>query len=422
MRAVDLANSPAEAGLSDAAVRHMVMAAAAMAAKALTDTEQPAEGRLGTLLDAYGRVQAARGPAAPLSFSRFRRLLQGDLARLLPASVPAEEMDGVRLIDPDGDFDEDFFDLEIEQRVVLRALAKTTHGGRPASTRNLEAEMDQDRVFTALRKRMDQDAYVHGRSSLIRMPAGSDAQLRRLNLPSSVAEFYRPVSFDAMWDRWWFACPVCHWPMKVTVHGTRAGTRTGSVRCFHRPHAAWGATYSFRLPDAGRAPLLHPLSRPAAPSGAQAVLFPDLTGPVPEPVPEPVPVEGHKALARGVWRWTTVPGLVEVALFDALSERGLSVALWPELDAYDLQVAAGQGAGRTEFRIDVKDYTSALLLAKKIQADGGDRGGAEWLVVPDYRESSLDLVGTVAGEFGLKTTTASGIGELICKKAGAAWQ
>ena len=98
------------------------------------------------------------------------------------------------------------------------------------------------------------------------------------------------------------------------------------------------------------------------------------------------------------------------------------MALWPELDAYDLQVAAGQGAGRTEFRIDVKDYTSALLLAKKIQADGGDRGGAEWLVVPDYRESSLDLVGTVAGEFGLKTATASGIGELICKKAGAAWQ
>ncbi|MFE0733256.1 hypothetical protein ACFW2X_34520 [Streptomyces antibioticus] len=89
---MDLANSPAEAGLSDAAVRHMVMAAAAMAAKALTDTEQPAEGRLGTLLDAYGRVQAARGPAAPLPFSRFRRLLQGDLARLLPASVPAEEM------------------------------------------------------------------------------------------------------------------------------------------------------------------------------------------------------------------------------------------------------------------------------------------------------------------------------------------
>ncbi|WP_237557730.1 MULTISPECIES: hypothetical protein [Streptomyces] len=418
VRAVDLANSPAEAGLSDAAVRHMVMAAAAMAAKALTDTEQSAEGRLGTLMDAYGRVQAARGPAAPLSFGRFRALLRGDLARLLPAAVPAEEMDGVRLIDPDGDFDEDFFDLEIEQRVLMRALAKTTHGGRPASTRTLEAEMDQDRVFTALRKRMDQDAYVHGRSSLIRMPAGSDAQLRRLNLPSSVAEFYRPVCFDAMWDRWWFACPVCHWPMKVTVHGSRAGTRTGGVRCFHRPHATWGAAYSFKLPDAGRPPVLRPQSRPAAPSGAQAVLFPDLTG----QVPEPVPVEGHKALTRGVWRWTTVPGLVEIALFDALRERGLSVALWPELDAYDLLVTAGQGASRAEFRLDVKDYTSALLLAKKIQADGGDRGGAEWLVVPDYRESSLELVGSVAGEFALKAATASGIGELICKKAGAAWQ
>ncbi|MFI8991584.1 hypothetical protein ACIG63_42595 [Streptomyces antimycoticus] len=393
----------------------MVMAAAAMAAKALTDTEQSPEGRLGTLLDAYGRIQAAHGPASPLSFGEFRTLLQGDLSRLLPGRVPADELDGVRLISPDGYFDEDFFDLEIEQRVVLRALAKTTHAGRPASTRNLEAEMDQDRVFTALRKRMDQDAYVHGRSSLIRVPAGSDAELRRLNLPSSVAEFYRPIAFDAVWDRWWFACPVCRWPMKVTVHGTRA-RRTGSVRCFHRPHAAWGAAYSFKLPDAGRPPVLALLSRPVKPSGAEAVLFPDLSG----PVPEPLPVEGHKALSRGVWRWTTVPGLVEIALFDALSLRGLPVELWPELDAYDLRVTAGPDGA--EFRIDVKDYTSAILLAKKVQADGGDRGGAEWLVVPDYRASSLELLGTVAGEFGMKSAAASGLGQLICKKAGVAWQ
>jgi hypothetical protein len=306
---VELPNSSALAGLSDATVRHMVMAAAAMAAKALTDAEQPPEGRLRTLMDAHGRIQAARGPGRPLTFGAFRGLLAGDLSRLLPESVPAEEMEGIRLIASDGSFEEDFFDLEIEQRVVLRALAKTTRDGRQTSTQILEAEMDQDRVFSALRKRMDQDAYVHGRSSLIRTPAGSDKELRRLNLPSSVAEFYRPVTFDAAWDRWWFACPVCRWPMRVTLNAGRGGAKTGSVRCFHRPHAVWGASFTFKIPDLGRPPVLVPLSSPVRPAGEQAVLFPDLAG----RVPQPVPVEGHKALTRGVWRWTTVPGLVEMA-------------------------------------------------------------------------------------------------------------
>lgn len=393
----------------------MVMTAAAMAAKALTDAEAPPDARLRTLMEAHGRVLAARGPGMPLTFSAFRGLLTGDLAGLLPESVPAEEMDGVRLITADGDFEEDHFDLQIEQRVVLRALVKTTREGRTASTQILEAEMDQERVYSALKKRMDQDAYVHGRSSLIRTPAGSDRELRRLNLPSSVAEFYRPVSFDAVWDRWWFACPVCRWPMKVTVHAGRSG-KTGSVRCFHRPHAVWGAAFTFRIPDLGRPPVLVPGSPPARPAAPEhAVLFPDTAG----QVPEPVPVEGHKALARGVWRWTTVPGLVEVALYDALVARGLGVQLWPDLDAYDLGVQAG--AGGDVFRIDVKDYTSAILLAKKVQADGGDAGGANWLVVPDYRESSLPLLGAVCGEFGLGVATAGGIGALVCRKAGVAW-
>ncbi|NJP47760.1 hypothetical protein HCN08_30785 [Streptomyces sp. PRB2-1] len=395
----------------------MVMASAAMAAKALTDTEQPPEARLRTLMDAHGRVLAARSPGVPLPFGVFRELLSGDLSRLLPDTVPAEEMDGVRLIAPDGSFEEDYFDLQVEQRVVLRALAKTTREGRTTSTEILEAEMDQDRVFSALRKRMDQDAYVHGRSSLIRTPAGPDKDLRRLNLPSSVAEFYRPITFDAVWDRWWFACPICRWPMRVTVHARRGGARTGSVRCFHRPHTAWGAAFTFKIPELGRPPVLVPGPPPARPVGEQAVLFADTTG----HVPEPLPAEGHKALSRGVWRWTTIPGLVEIALYDALAERGLEPQLWPDLDAYDLYVRAGKGRAVREFRIDVKDYTSAILLAKKVQADGGDAGGADWLVVPDYRESSLPLLGRVCEEFDLDVATAGGIGALICRTAGVPW-
>jgi restriction endonuclease in pPIWI_RE module len=395
----------------------MVMAAAAMAANALTDTDQEPEGRVRTLMDGHGRILAARGPGNPLPFGVFRELLRGDLARLLPDGVPAEEMDGVQLITADGQFDDDLFDLEQEQRDVLRALAKTTRDGQSTSTALMEDEMDQDRVYSALKKRMSQDDYTHGRSSLIRTPAGSDAVLRRLNLPSSVAEFYRPISFAATYDRWWYPCPACRWPMKITVRGAGRRTRTGNARCFHRPHVAQGADYGFKLPELGRPPSLMPAPPPARPSGTATVLHPDTTG----HVPEPFPVEGHKALTRGVWRWTTVPGLVEIALFDALTQRGLAPVLWPDLDAYDLYIAVGEGAARTEFRIDIKDYTSSILLAKKVQADGGDVGGADWLAVPDYRASSVPMLSGVCKQFDLKVATAGDLGALVCQAAGAAW-
>lgn len=398
-------------------LRHQVLTAAAMAAQALTDTEQPPEGRLQTLMDAHGRILAARGPAGRMTFSCFRELLAGDLAQLLPDGVPAEEMDGVRLITPDGMYDDDLYDLEQEQRLVLRTLAKAVRRGRPASGDDLEAEMDQERVYAALKKRQDQAAYVEGRKALIQMPAGPDGKLRKLMLPSSVADFYRPVSHAATYDRWWFACPVCGWPMRITL-GRSRGAKTGSARCFHRPHTAQGAAYHFKIPSGGKPPSLVPAaSPPPLPPGNASVLFTDVRG----HIPQPVPVDGHKALTRGVWRWTTVPGLVEIALYQALADRGLKPALWPDLDAYDLHVEAGEGAGKAIFRIDLKDYSNPLLLARKVQADEGDAGGAQWLVVPDHRASSVPLLAAVCREFGLKVTTAGEIGAQVCQAGGALW-
>jgi len=147
------------------------------------------------------------------------------------------------------------------------------------------------------------------------------------------------------------------------------------------------------------------------------VLFTDVRG----HIPQPVPVDGHKALTRGVWRWTTVPGLVEIALYQALADRGLKPVLWPDLDAYDLHVEAGEGAGKAIFQIDLKDYSNPLLLARKVQADEGDAGGAQWLVVPDYRASSVPLLAAVCREFGLKVTTAGEIGAQVCQAGGALW-
>jgi hypothetical protein len=403
--------------LGDTQLRHQVLTAAAMAARALADTDQRPESRLEALLDAHGRILAARGPTSPMTFSRFRDLLTGDLARLLPDGVSAGEMAGVRLITPDGMYDDDQYDLEQEQRLVLRTLAKVVRRGRSASGDGLEAEMDQERVYEALMKRQDQAAYVEGRRALIQFPAGPDGKLRKLRLPSSVADFYRPIPHAATYDGWWFACPVCGWPMRITIARSGVG-RAATVRCFHGPHAAQGAAYHFKIPGKGTPPSLVPAaSPPPLPPGNASVLFADVRG----CVPEPVPVDGHKALTRGVWRWTTIPGLVEVALFGALEERGLKPVLWPDLDAYDLHVEAGSSPGRAVFRIDMKDYSSPLLLASKVQADGGDAGGAEWLVVPDYRASSVPLLRAVCREYGLQVATVGEIGALICREGGTPW-
>jgi hypothetical protein len=196
-----------------------------------------------------------------MTFSVFRDLLSGDLARLLPDGMPAEEMEGVRLITQEGLFDDDLYDLEQEQRLVLRTLAKAVRHGRSASGSGLEAEMDQERVYASLKKRQDQAAYVEGRKALIQMPAGADGKLRKLKLPSSVADFYRPISHAATYDRWWFGCPVCGWPMRITLARSR-GAKTGTARCFHRPHTTHGAAYHFKVPSGGKPPSLVPAASP----------------------------------------------------------------------------------------------------------------------------------------------------------------
>ncbi|WP_194905997.1 hypothetical protein [Catenulispora rubra] len=44
-----------------------------------------------------------------------------------------------------------------------------------------------------------------------------------------------------------------------------------------------------------------------------------------------------------IWRYTTVPGPAELALYKALRTRGLDAQLWPGLDAFDLHVSADGG-------------------------------------------------------------------------------
>ncbi|MEU2291899.1 hypothetical protein [Streptomyces bacillaris] len=418
------ARSTYVSSLHDAEVRHVVMTAAAMAARALTgsDSSTDPEVRLKEMMDAHARILWAWGPGKPLTFTKFREILTEDLSALLPNGVDAGEMSGFYAITGDGEFEEDSYDLEMEQRTVLEALEKASWNGRSAMGARVSDELHQTLVHRELLKGRSQESYCAWRSALIRTPAGPAGELRRLDLPAKLDEFYEPIRFDALYDqRWWFACPFCSWPMKITLHGEKRGS-AGKVRCFHRPHARQGARYEFRVPDSGKAPELRPVGRPLKPEGNASVLFKDITDRMPEPTPE----KGHRALVRGVWRCTTIPGIPELGLYDALStpavkKKGVVVALWPDMDTYDLLVTVTRKPGvRTEFKVDVKDYTYATLLADKITADRGDKGGADWLVVPDFRYDTVPMLEDVSRKW-MRVATAGDFGARVCKEAGATW-
>lgn len=403
--------------IEEVRVRYLVTRAALRAAKAMTMPGLEPQQRLGTLMECHGTMLAARGPLSPLPFGEFRGALRGDLAALLPGGVSALDLNGILVVDQDGQITEDALDVDLEQQMLLHTLRKLDRTAGSVSDRDLQSEIDQETAFTLLHKQGDQAVYEAGRKGLIRQPAGPVDDLSELRLPPLVADFYREISYDSVYrDRWWFACPVCRWPMRIVVR-RNAGTSVGAARCWHAPHADMGASYLFRLPADAGAPELLPEPSPPRPGGSEAILYPDLGE-----VPQALPAEGHKALARGVWRYTTVPGLPELALYDRLKERGLKVSLWPGLDAYDLLVEAGPKRGRkVPFKVDVKDYTSAATLASLVHAQEGDRGGAEWLVVPDYRAGQVPLLSGVCAKYGMQVAAASEFGEMVCEKAGVSW-
>ncbi|GAA1774243.1 hypothetical protein GCM10009681_52220 [Luedemannella helvata] len=402
--------------LGENRIRYLVTKAALHAAKAMTTPGLEPQQRLATLMECHGMVLAARGPESPLSFGEFRKAVRGDLGRLLPGDVDPLDLDGLRVVDADGQVTEDLFDLDLEQRMLLHALRTLNKTAGGVSTRDLQSEIEQETAYALLNRTGDQETYVRGRSDLIRVAAGSVSDLADLRLPPMVAEFYEDIPYGSVYDGYWFGCPICRWPMRVALN-RGAGGLVGSARCWHAPHAAMGATYIFRPTGDHGAPRLQPESAPARPGGRESVLYPDI-----ETIPDALPAEGHKALVRGIWRYTTVPGIPELSLHDRLAERGVDVQLWPGLDAYDLLVQVGRRrAKKRPFKVDLKDYTSAATLAQLVHAQEGDQGGAEWLVVPDYRHDQVPLLSGVCAKYGMKVATASEFGELVCEQSGVSW-
>jgi hypothetical protein len=354
-------------------------------------TEQGLDGseRMGQLIEAHGMLMAACGPGHQIRFAdligRVVGYQEGRPEDLLPEWIDVSGQPDSRLIDADGVLTGTGFDFRFEVPRVVRAAQKVGARAGRLTKADIDDEYNQEAVFSAIKGKH----YEHHRRKLITNPTVVIAAKADLNLPARAVGFYQPIAQYAQFrGKWWWPCPACRWPMKVTVKH-QSGRVTGKVRCLYPWHEQTGASYEFVARTSGdRPPRLDPMFEAHVPDGPFAQLWTGATG----QVPEAQQVEGHEALVRAVWRYTVVPGLPELALdralVAALAGTKWSAVVWPNGDQVDHWIDPGDGLPPM-FLADFKDYTWPTQLVRKLQIDGGDRGGAKYLVVPDHRKDQV---------------------------------
>lgn len=331
--------------------RRRVVTAALRAAYAMSARPTHPEGMreiarmTGVVMEAHG---PGSGPVTPMALVDALRRPLGDL----PIFANAEDGDGadvddalrrVVLLEPDGEgglrLSEAAHDLVCEHVVPLDEAAE--HDWLPSWTW-MSVDRIRERAFVAMTGPKDQHLYETTRRFLIEHPAGPEKKLQTAAVETGARMppgGYTPIPEDALYGTrdgaFWWPCPECRWPMAVTRE---------HVHCRYRPHSA---VYRVIEPRRGKPPTLTRIDE-----GPRAG------------TPEAVSAEDARCVAQGIWRFVVVPGSSELRIAERLTGLGADVALWPELDAYDLHVAFG-GA---EFRLDVKEYRSPNRLIADLRA------------------------------------------------------
>lgn len=225
-------------------------------------------------------------------------------------------------------------------------------------------EAAQKRVAHALselRQQEDGEAtYRAFRTGIIRHPIATLDEASRVvqSIRLGISDFYAEVQPQHLhpWDEesvsCLFPCPRCGYPMV---------RRQTQLRCASDLCFAHGAR--FLVERGGHRPL-----------GAL-------------PLPQPQLAQGRCVLRPGIWRYTLLPGIEELELYERLKAiKGAVVELWPQVDQYDLRVTTQDRL----WRIDFKDYSSCHRLAKAIEMMSIRQD--LWIVVPDRSKSFvLDL-------------------------------
>lgn len=232
-----------------------------------------------------------------------------------------------------------------------------------------------------------QQKYVAFRTSLIRQPVRRHTEAMRFT--SRYEDPEKGVRYGDLFedirqgqttggeDTCFYPCPRCGYPMQIETRGTLVYAACGSRDC--RQEGAQGR--------------VDPETGSWASSGGRTHQ---------EPVLADDP-EGEKRvqLAQGIWRYTTLPGLLEVDLKERIDRvNGARAELWPELDRYDLHVKKDDHT----WKVDVKNWTSVFQGAQHLpsrETSDVEAREVNWhdapsparetmhIVLPDHREPGV---------------------------------
>ncbi|GLW90626.1 hypothetical protein [Actinokineospora globicatena] len=354
--------------------RDQAVTACCQAAAALGDPDLPGEVKGRRLMSCLGVLAATHAIGAAPSMARFRAGLRGPLGSLLPDDVRTAELADLRLLDGDGHLTDEAEDLSREFRIPSAALEEHWPWDRVSVEQ-------RERQAHELLRRVSAADYVRYRAYLIEHPVG-DLHTLRHDWKTMVSDFYEPV---VDWPRrqvngFFFACPECGWPMRVLDTGD-----TAEVRC--EAHSRHGVIYSCEPAARGdRPPVLRPVGKKAKAVQGQPATRQVL------------------AVSRVVWRYVTLPGLMEIELRDHAVKVNADVRMWPHQDRYDLRIALNGHV----WRVDAKAWASPMALGEALR---GTTPAAPDLtiVVPDHQRPSLTLLRTMLKDSGYQVDTVRGI-------------
>ncbi|WP_245812020.1 hypothetical protein [Actinophytocola xinjiangensis] len=354
--------------------RDQAVTACCLAAAALGDPALAGEVKGRRLMSCLGVLAATHVVGEAPSMARFRAGLREPLRNLLPEDVHTTGLADLVLLDAEGHLTDEAEDLCREFRIPSAALDEHWPWDR------VTVEQKERQVHELLR-RLPAAEYTRLRAYLIEWPVGDLRTLRR-DWATMLPQFYEPVIDwpGRQVNGFFFACPECGWPMRALDTG-----RLTEIRC--EAHSRHGVTYSCVTDSRGDTPPhLHRVGRKAkAVEGRPAT-------------------KEALAVSRVVWRYVTLPGLMEIELRDHAVKLGADVEMWPHQDRYDLRIALN---GQV-WRLDAKAWASPMALGEALS---GTTPAAPRLivVVPDHQRSSLTLLRTMLKDSGYQVDTIRGV-------------
>lgn len=364
--------------------RDQAISACCLAAAAVADPALPPIKQGKALMAALGVLLATYRERPSLSMAEFRRGLRGPLRGLLPRDIRAGALADVTLLTDDG-LQADVMDVGLEHLVPQQALAEHWPWAR------VQSEQQERRAFEALR-RLSAEDYVRARRLLVEAVSGEIGALRRSWERPAELELYEPIEGQSwrLIRGHWFPCPRCRWPMRVSLKRNLC-----DVRC--EAHARDGYVYTSSGELDGR--------------GA-----PQLEAAGPRDAPAAIPAtDDYLALKRDVWRYMTLPGLLELELEAEALALGATVEMWPHKDRYDLRISLR----KNEWKIDAKAWASVMKLSEVLS----ERSPAEpglLIVIPNHQHAEREFLNTRIRKHGYRALTQSGlIKELRRAKRGA---